>query len=276
MSTEVAPPITESSNTNDEGEKPDSISFSPKDHVKTLTMADCKKAAITLFEAFRSDDLANMLTSHLEDQRRRDKIELKLYEAYVAQHIYKGLCLGMGETEDRFESVAVWALPDSEHSGIESCATLMESGFYKVWLACDEGARQKIFKGMMPLLTDTYERILSTDTRFIGKNVYTLVYLGSIKAARGKGNSRKMFQYMFDNYIDASPNNIGYLESSSANNIPIYNKFDFKCYEDIVLGNTIDGVAGKDFAVMNVMIRGSFGHDWTNDENLNNSTKGKL
>jgi GNAT superfamily N-acetyltransferase len=274
MSTEIVTPISEAATTNDDGEKPDNR-FSPC--IKTLTMADYKKAALTLFEAFRHDDLANMLTSHLShDQRRRDKIELRLYEAYAAQHILKGLCHAIGDLGDRFESVALWSLPDSEQNGMESCATLMESGFYKVWLACDDQARSKIFKGMMPLLEDTFERIHGTDARFKEKKVYTLVYLASIKAARGKGNSRKLFEHMFANYIDTSEGNIAYLESSSITNIPIYNKFGFHSVEDIVLGNTINGVPGKDYAIMNVMVRDSFGRDWTNDENSTVTAKGKL
>lgn len=183
------------------------------------------------------------------------------------------------EKEDKFETVAVWALPDSDDNGMESCATLMECGFYKVWLLCDDEARNRIFKGMMPLLHDTFERIYHTDPLLKDKNVYTLVYLGSVKEARGKGNSRKMFEYMFEKYIDASPDNIAYLESSSANNIPIYNKFGFKWYEDIVLGNSTDGVAGKDYAVMNVMVRDVYGRDWNKGDELSSLSevpKGKL
>lgn len=274
MSSEAAT-ITESSNSNeaDGGEKPDSISS--YDHVKTLDQLDVKKAALTLFEAFRTDALAKHLTSHIDDTGIRDEIELSLYECYVSQHILKGLCLGINEGDDRFETVAVWSLPHSEHAGLESFNTLMESGFYKVWFVCDPVAREKIFQGMMNLLEDTFERIMSTDSRFKGKNVYTLVYLGSTKAARGKGNARRMFNYMFENYLDKTSNNIGYLESSSATNIPIYEKFGFKFYEDICLGNKAEGVEGKDYAVMNVMVRDSYAHDWTKDENLHVS-KGKL
>ena len=81
---------------------------------------------------------------------------------------------------------------------------------------------------------------------------------------------------MFETYIDNDENSIAYLESSSPANIPIYNRFGFHVTEDIVLGEKCEGaIRGRDYAVMNVMIRGTKGHDWTKDENTFNS-KGKL
>ncbi|KAK6873903.1 putative N-acetyltransferase [Candida tropicalis] len=179
--------------------------------LRHLTNKDVKKAAYTLLEAFAEDSLAKMLVCHIKDPKERKICELTLYEAYLRQHIAKGIVIGQGETESGFETVSIWSHPQSEQDGLDSYNNLMEAG---------------------------------------------------------KGNVRKLFDYMFKNYIDKEEDNIAYLESSSPVNIPIYNRFDFHVVEDIILGSKFDGaVEGQDYAIMHVMIRGSHGHDWTQDEN---------
>ncbi|ODV81917.1 uncharacterized protein CANTADRAFT_45988 [Suhomyces tanzawaensis NRRL Y-17324] len=241
--------------------------------IKILTHADVKKAAFCLLNSFRTDALAQLLTAHIPDQKYRDECELALYEAYVHQHITKGFCLGMNETEDTFETVAVWSTPTSVEDGLDSFPTLMSAGYGKVWDMFGPEGREKVFYGMLPLLHDSCERIISNDARFSDKDIYTLVYLGSLPSARGKGNVRKHFEFVFKNFIDKSDKNIAYLESSSPDNIPIYERFGFRFYEDIMLGDNSskNAVEGKDYAIMNVMIRGSKGKDW--QESLE---KGKL
>lgn len=236
--------------------------------LRPLTNKDVKKAAYTLMEAFFEDSLAKMLVCHITDPTERKICELALYEAYLKQHIAKGIVIGQGETESGFETVSIWSHPQSCDDGLDSYNTLMEAGYDKVWNLFGEEGRKKIFYGMLPLLHDLCERIMNSDSRFKNKNIYTLVYVGSNKLAQGKGNVRKLFDYMFKNYIDKEENSITYLESSSPINIPIYNKFGFHVVEDIILGLDFDGaVEGKDFAIMHVMIRGTNGHDWTQDEN---------
>lgn len=234
--------------------------------VKVLTNADVHKAAVTLLKSFETDSLAKLLTNHVSDPDHKKKVDYTVYECYLKQHIAKGLCLGIGETAEEFETVAIWSLPSSVHDGLDSFANLMEAGYHKLWEVSGEEGRHKIFKGMLPLLHDTCERILSTDVRFKDRDVYTLVYLGSVASARGKGNVRLIFEYMFNKYIDVPGSQaIAYLESSSPNNIPIYNRFGFHFYEDIMLGskNSPDAKEGDDYAIMNVMIRAPFGEDWT-------------
>ncbi|GEQ72233.1 hypothetical protein JCM33374_g5920 [Metschnikowia sp. JCM 33374] len=233
--------------------------------VRKLTLDDAPSAARTLQASFGTDALAKLLTVHIEDPTDRELVDHKLYECYLRQHITKGICLGIGESEDGFETVAVWSHPSSLEDGLDSFANLMEAGYGDLWEMSGKEGQDKIFKGMLPLLHDTCERILSTDERFKDKGVYTLVYLGSEERARGKGNVRTMFDYMYEKYVDVpGNNNIAYLESSSADNIPIYNKFGFYFYENIVLGSkdSPDAKEGDDFAVMNVMIRGTNGEPW--------------
>ncbi|KGQ88478.1 hypothetical protein MG1_04732 [Candida albicans GC75] len=245
-------------------------------NLRHLTNKDVTKAAYTLLEAFAEDDLAKMLVCHIEDKAERQLCELTLYEAYIRQHIAKGIVIGQGETESGFETVSIWSHPKSEEEGLDSYTNLMEAGYGKVWNVYGEEGRKKVFYGMLPLLHDSCERIINSDSRFKNKNVYTLVYVGSSKQGKGKGNLRKLFEYMFETYIDNDENSIAYLESSSPANIPIYNRFGFHVTEDIVLGEKCEGaIRGRDYAVMNVMIRGIKGHDWTKDENTFNS-KGKL
>lgn len=235
-------------------------------HIKVLTYADVPKAAVTLLEAFSDDYLAKYLVCHIKGEPERKYCEYKLYEAYLRQHIDFGIVLGVGELKDKFETVALWSLPDSYEKGIESFSTLMKSGFGEVWDIYGDDGRHKVFDGLLPLLHDACERIISNDRRFFNKNLYTLVYVGSTQESRGKGNLRKIFDYMFVNYMDKDPHSLAYLESSSPDNIPIYNRFGFHVYEDIVLGNKGPGaVEGLDYAVMNVMIRRSKAYNWTLD-----------
>lgn len=241
-----------------------SIQASSKDftRIKKLTLADVPKAATTLVKAFVEDKLAALLTAHVKDEAVKNQIDRLLYECYLKQHIRKGLCFGIGEDANEFETVAIWSHPKSVENGLDSFANLMDSGYDKLWHICGPEGQDKIFRGMMPLLHDTCDRIFSTDKNLIGKDVYTLVYMGSLAKARGKGNARTIFEYMFDNYIDLpGTDNVSYLESSSVNNIPIYSKFGFRFYEDIILGSkdVPNAKEGEDFAVMNVMVRGPFG-----------------
>lgn len=238
--------------------------------IRVLDYSDIPKATATLIDAFKNDSLAILLASDLDAPHQRHKFEEALYGAYLHQHISAGLCVGINEHEDSFETVAIWLTPESMEKGLESFPTLMSAGYGDLWNMCNDATRQKVFYGMLPLLHDSCERILTNDSRFKGKGVYTLVYVGSTAMARGKGNARKMFDYMFQNHIDVpGSNNIAYLESSAASNIPIYERFGFHFIEDITLGNKTNvSVEGQDYATMNVMIRGSFGHDWTQDENV--------
>lgn len=236
--------------------------------IRLLTKADVQKAAVTLFHSFKTDSLAKLLTVHISDPQHRELVDYTIYECYLKQHMEKGLCIGIGETDDKFETVAIWSTPSSHGDGLDSFANLMEAGYHKLWDISGEEGRHKIFKGMLPLLHDTSVRILSTDTRFMDKDCFTLVYLGSVAEARGKGNVRLMFDYMFEKYIDLpGTSHITYLESSSPDNIPIYNRFGFHFLENIMLGSQdkSDAKEGYDYAVMNVMIRGPFGKDWTGD-----------
>lgn len=242
--------------------------------MKILTYKDVTKAAKTLYDSFRQDSLSQLLTSDAVDGASRRAIEIKLYECYLKQHINHGICLGINESSDCFETVAIWATPTSEADGLNSFSNLMESDFHHLYQMCDPVTRKKIFTGLLPLLHDSFDNIIMNDSRFKTKGVWTLVYLGSLASSRGKGNVRKMFEFMFKNYIDTDDTTICYLESSSPMNIPIYERFGFNVYQDILLGSRSHehAIEGKDFAIMNVMIRGNKGHNWMEDEN----TLGKL
>lgn len=189
-----------------------------------------------------------------------------MYECYLKQHIDKGLCVGVGESSGGFETVAIWSTPKSYEMGLETFQDYMEAGFDNFWHIAGPEGREKIFNGLLPLLDRVSHRILTTDSRFQNMGLYTLVYLGSVNSARGKGNVRAMFDFMFENYIDSpGSENIAYLESSASSNIGIYNRFGFHVYEKIVLGDDQKSGAreSEDFALMNIMIRCSKGKDWT-------------
>ncbi|RKP32479.1 hypothetical protein METBISCDRAFT_25711 [Metschnikowia bicuspidata] len=191
------------------------------------------RAARTLVKAFVEDNLAKLLTNHVHEPALKAKIDFSLYECYLKQHIAKGFFSNM-----------------------------MDAAYDKLWHICDNVGQDKIFHGILPFLHDTAHRIFTTDKNLIGKGVFILVYMGSLAKARGKGNARIIFEYMFENYINLpGKNHVAYLESYSVNNIPIYNKFGFRMYENIVLGtkDVPNAKEGEDYAVVNVMIRGLFG-----------------
>lgn len=231
---------------------------------RLLDENDVEKAARTFLDAFSHDELSAYLTAHILSPALVEKCHLALYEAYLRQHMSHGIVIGTNEDDMSFETVAVWATPESEEDGLEDFATMCEAGYNKVWDLYGPGGRDKIFRGLLPLLHGAAHRILGSDSRISDKDVYTLVYVGSTAKAQGKGNLRKMFNYMFDKYIDVSDNTISYLESSAASNIPIYNRFGFGEVESITLGEkTKDAQVGIHYAVLTIMIRGNRGIDWT-------------
>jgi len=230
-----------------------------KSRVEILDFKDVKKAALTLYKAFDNDDVARYVSRHLEhDPVKKKQVDLQLYEAYLTQHIMKGLVLGIRgenhEEEDCYETVSIWVKPES--GSLDDYLTLIRSGFAKLaWDTGSEG-RRRVFGVLFKVLHDAYDKIISIDPNH--ENTWTLVYLGSTPLARGKGNVRAIFEHIFTNYIDPM-NSCTYLESSSLNNFPIYEKFGFRAVADIWLGDTSDLV---DKARMDVMIRGPKGKQW--------------
>lgn len=234
--------------------------MSNKTKIEILEFKDAKKAARTLYEAFDNDDVAKYVSRHLENEPERKKeVDLQLYEAYIISHIMKGVVFAIKgdnhEDKETFETVSIWVKPDS--GALDDYLTLIRSGFAKLaWNTGSEG-RRRIFNVMFKVLHDKYDEIVQIDEKN-KENVWTLVYLGSTPLARGKGNVRKLFNYVFENYIDVN-HSLTYLESSSLKNIPIYEKFGFRPVSDIWLGDKEDPV---DRARMDVMIRGVNGEKW--------------
>lgn len=224
--------------------------------VEVLGFADYKKVALTLYESFQNDLLSKYLTIHLEDNPDlKRRAEIALFEAYVYSHMLKGLVVGIrSENGESFETVAVWAKPDS--GNMEDAWTLLRSGYLKyAWLTGAEG-RDRLFKGLFPLLHNTSHEVLGDAQT----KTWSLIYLGSTPEARGKGNARAMFDYMFQNHID-NKGYLSYLESSSMTNIPIYEKFGYKLVKQVTLGDPAD--KSKDFAELEIMVRGPMGKEWT-------------
>ncbi|CDK27296.1 unnamed protein product [Kuraishia capsulata CBS 1993] len=231
--------------------------------VELLTLADYKKAAATLYESFDDDDVARYVSNHLEsDPERRKLADIALYEMYVYSHILRGQVVAVKgedhESSDTFETVSVWVQPGA--LPVDSWWTLLRSGYLKLsWYTGLKG-RKRVFQEMFPLLHDSAHEILGDDA----EKAYFLVYLGSTPKARGKGNVRAIFEYMFSNYIDKN-GFVSYLESSSLKNLPIYEKFGFRCVSDIWLG---DKTNPKDSARMDVMVRGVKGEKWEQHDHV--------
>ncbi|VEU22392.1 DEKNAAC103440 [Brettanomyces naardenensis] len=227
--------------------------------VEILDFKDCKKAARTLYKAFDDDNVARYVSRHLEgNPELKKRCDLLLYEAYVYSHMLKGLVVAVkgenSENSDTFETVALWTSPETGY--LEDYLTMLRSGYASLaWLTGAEG-RRRIFHDLFETLKENSDDIMSSDPD--GENMWVLVYLGTTPEARGHGNVRALFEYMFNEHIDLT-NSLAYLESSALQNIPIYEKFGFRCVSDEWLGDKNDPV---DTARMDVMIRGPKGTTW--------------
>ncbi|ODQ78032.1 hypothetical protein BABINDRAFT_172492 [Babjeviella inositovora NRRL Y-12698] len=231
--------------------------------IRPLTIRDSSKAAKTLYKAFKTDVLSRYVSKHLEDQPEyRQKVDIALYEAYVYSHILRGLVFGIEydpssateEVDDGtgisnaecFETVSLWAPPGVN---IDDPITFARSYYKFAWLTGAAG-RKRVFTTFFGALVFNFHDALGKEDN----DAYALVYLASTPAARGKGNARKMLEYMFETHIDKE-NKLTYLESSSAVNIPIYEKFGFRWVRDMIIGDEND--PNGDFARLNVMVRGN-------------------
>lgn len=227
--------------------------------VEKLDPKDVRKAAVTLYHAFDNDDVAAYCTRHLENEpEKRKKVDIMLFEAYVNLFMLRGMAFVIkGENHEQkevFETVSLWEIPNC--GSMDDYLTLLRTGFAKLgWYAGAEG-RRRVFQVLFKVLHDNVDLITKRDPAH--DNMYTLIYLGSTPDARGKGNVRKIFDHVFENYVDRD-NAITYLESSNLVNTPIYEKFGFRAVCDIWLGDKNDE---SDRARMDIMIRGPQGAEW--------------
>ncbi|GME89492.1 unnamed protein product [Ambrosiozyma monospora] len=258
--------------------KPAKIDPRPKPKVEILELKDYKKAARTLYQAFAEDKVAQYCSRHLEkDPELRRKCDTKLLETFVYSYVTEGVVLvvkgdantnGDGvdtnaadDDDSTFETVAIWATPESE---VETTTPLDNPGFAEFASMTGPEGCKRVFGQLFNVLQDKCDEVMGVDVE--GKdiqNLWTLVYIGSTPASRGKGNVRAMFEYMAERFIDPVAG-IGYLESSNLTNTSIYEKFGFKPVLDVNFNGdlAVGDDDEPDHCRMDIMVRGVRGGKW--------------
>ncbi|KAK4227856.1 puromycin N-acetyltransferase [Podospora fimiseda] len=198
-----------------------------QDTVRTLTMANCKDAGMTLSHAFATDDYVQYLVDTSDgprDEETKWKLHVDILTYTVASHVLSGLVTTVGPD---FDSVALWIPP---HHDLDDWYTLMRSGLWRLYFRLPSEGKKRLFDEILPLLHDTKSEVLGKEREH---KAWYLVYLGTKPNSQGRGYGSKLLVNMMER-ADAENRPI-YLESSSLSNNVYYEKFGFEVKRDIYL-----------------------------------------
>lgn len=201
-----------------------------EDHVRTLGISEYKEAALSLSQAFATDELAQYLLdaddmAGLSDEAKW-RLHVDIMKYIVAAHCYKGIVTTIGED---YEGVALCMPPGST---MDDWMTIIRSGMWRLYYQLTAGGRKRYYDELLPLLHDTKLEVMGERD----DDCYYLVYLGTKPSGRRRGYARKLIEHMAAK-ADAEGRAI-YLESSSLKNNVYYKKFGFEVKKDIFLGDT--------------------------------------
>lgn len=191
--------------------------------VRKVELHEFDKARDALAKAFVEDPVAAYLTGgddYTPEQRR--KIDLQIFEFIVYAHLLKGLVLTIGD----FEGIACWMPPGKN---MDDYWTILRSGMWRLYFILGKESKERYFNEFLPVLHDAKAEVMGDRD---DKSWY-LIYLGTVPEARGKGYSRKLVEYVTD--MADKNGEPCYLESSTATNLPIYNKYGFELKKEITL-----------------------------------------
>jgi GNAT superfamily N-acetyltransferase len=198
-------------------------------HVRTLDLAEHREAALSLAQAFASDDLARYLVG-AEDPALDDlalwHLHVNIMDYVVSAHCLEGLVTTIGGDH---EGVALWITPGS--GNMDGWWTTLRSGMWRLYYQLSAEGRRRYYDELMPLLHDTKLDVMGERD----DDCYYLVYLGTKPSARGRGYARALIEDMAIK-ADAEGRAM-YLESSSLDNNAYYAKFGFEVVKDIYLGS---------------------------------------
>lgn len=178
-------------------------------HVEVLTIKDYKKAAKTLQIAFKEDLYVNYLTSDIDDPKMKKQLDLALFEGTTYNAILSGLCVAVRDVDAEqvdkdapFLAVACFDKPhgeeDKNHSLFSYLWGMYEGGYLKfIWLANKE-TRQRVIEEQWNLLSDLKSEVLGPQK----SRSWYLSDIGAVPRGRGLGLSRRLLDYVCQNYID--------------------------------------------------------------------------
>ncbi|KAI0199245.1 hypothetical protein F4808DRAFT_218174 [Astrocystis sublimbata] len=198
-----------------------------EDQVRAIDISECKGAALSLAQAFATDELTQYLLD-AEDVKDGDeskwRLHVDIFAYIVASHCYKGLVTTIGPD---YEAVALWMPPGKDS---DDWLTLLRSGMWRLYYRLSAEGRRRYFNELLPVLHDTKHEVMGERDN----DSYYLVYLGTKPSGQRRGYARKLIDHMAAQ-ADAEGRAM-YLESSSLRNNGYYKKFGFEIKRDVYLG----------------------------------------
>ncbi|KAI1749897.1 hypothetical protein F4782DRAFT_285519 [Xylaria castorea] len=205
-----------------------------EDQVRTIGISECKEAALSLAQAFATDELAQYLLD-AEDVGGGDeskwRLHVDIFNYIVAAHCYKGVVTTIGPD---YEAVALWMPPGKDS---DDWLTILRSGMWRLYYQLSAEGRRRYYDELLPVLHQTKHEVMGDRD----DNCYYLVYLGTKPSGQRRGYGRKLIDHMAAK-ADAEGCAM-YLESSSVKNNGYYNKFGFEIKRDIYLGADVAAAA---------------------------------
>lgn len=105
-----------------------------EDQVRVIGISECKEAALSLAQAFATDELAQYLLDAEEDgDESKWRLHVDIFNYIVAAHCYKGVVTTIGPD---YEAVALWL--------VNMVANDVSSSFLFPFFANDEIQRQNL------------------------------------------------------------------------------------------------------------------------------------
>ncbi|KAK8127477.1 hypothetical protein PG984_008585 [Apiospora sp. TS-2023a] len=198
------------------------------DQVRAIGIAEYKEAALSLAQAFASDDLARYLVEAEGggdgDDTLKWRLHVDIMNYIVAAHCYSGVVTTIGAD---YDGVALWLPPGQT---MDDWWTTLRSGMWRLYWQLSPEGRRRYYNELLPLLHDTKRDVMGDRD----DDCYYLVYLGTKPSGRGRGYATKLIE---DMAVKADAENRAmYLESSSLKNNAYYAKFGFEVKKDIYMG----------------------------------------
>ncbi|KAF2968447.1 hypothetical protein GQX73_g5148 [Xylaria multiplex] len=198
-----------------------------EDQVRAIGISECKGAALSLAQAFATDELAQYLLD-AEDVKDNDeakwRLHVDIFNYIVAAHCYKGVVTTIGPD---YEAVALWMPPGKDS---DDWLTILRSGMWRLYYQLSAEGRRRYYNELLPVLHHTKQEVMGDRD----DDCYYLVYLGTKPSGQRRGYARKLIDQMAAK-ADAEGRAM-YLESSSEKNNGYYKKFGFEVKRDIYLG----------------------------------------
>ncbi|KAI1806208.1 hypothetical protein F4811DRAFT_512253 [Daldinia bambusicola] len=196
--------------------------------VRAIGISEYKEAALSLAQAFATDELAQYVLDTDDmvayDDETKWRLHVDIFNYIVAAHCYKGVVTTIGPD---YEGVALWMPPGKE---MDDWLTICRSGMWRLYYQLSAEGRKRYYKELMPILHDTKAEVMGDRDN----DCYYLVYLGTKPSGQRRGYARKLIEQMAAK-ADAEGRAM-YLESSSEKNTAYYKKFGFEFKKDISLG----------------------------------------